>query len=230
MAITAILFDLFGTVVGYGDVARGTEESWRGIYDVIQRRGATCKYADFVRDWESNFLEPLLPDHSRSMTPFMAKLMRMLRRYGLPADPDTAREAMFNCLSAWDAYIYLPDDTVATLQALRLRFPTALVSNFDHPPYARGLLDRLGLTMQFDCIVISGEVWVDKPDPRIFRLALDALSCAPDEALFVGDSLSTDMAGSRAVGCRPVLIDMDGRHPGYPGERITRLSELLALM
>lgn len=230
MMTRAILFDLFGTVVGYGDVQRGTEESWRGIYGVIRRRGATCSYTDFVRDWEINFLEPLSLDQDRTMTPFMAKLIRMLRRYDLPADPDTAREAMLNCLSAWDAHIYLPDDTIETLQMLRRRFPVALVSNFDHPPYARGLLDRLGLTALFDYIVISGEVWIDKPDPRIFALALDALNCAPDEAMFVGDSLSTDMAGSRAVGCRPVLIDMDRRHPDYSGERITRLSELLMLL
>ena len=119
---------------------------------------------------------------------------------------------------------------VPTLCALRERHAVALVSNFDHPPYVRCLLARLGLARHFDAILISGELRIDKPDPRIFRRALDAVGCAPEEALFVGDSLDADIAGAEAVGCRAVLIDMQGRHPDYDGERITSLAELLPLV
>ena len=106
----------------------------------------------------------------------------------------------------------------------------ALVSNFDHPPYVRSLLERLDLARHFDAVVISSELRIDKPDPRIFHHALKAVGCAPSEALVVGDSLEADIAGAQAAGCRAVLIDMRGRHPDYPGERITSLRELLPLV
>lgn len=102
----------------------------------------------------------------------------------------------------------------------------ALVTNFDHPPYVYDLLCARGLEGQFDAVVISGEVGVDKPDPLIFYLAMEALHCSPKEALFVGDSLGADIAGAQAAGFRAILIDRRGAHRDFPGPRIERLDEL----
>jgi FMN phosphatase YigB (HAD superfamily) len=48
--------------------------------------------------------------------------------------------------------------------------------------------------------------------------------------MFVGDDLGWDVEGSAAVGMRPMLIDRDGRHPGYKGERVAQLREILAVL
>jgi FMN phosphatase YigB (HAD superfamily) len=48
--------------------------------------------------------------------------------------------------------------------------------------------------------------------------------------MFVGDDLRWDIEGSTAVGMRPVLIDRDGRHPEYKGERVADLREVLAAL
>lgn len=228
--IKAILLDLFGTVVAYGDTEAGTREAWEGILAALQCLGADPPYESFAADWQAQFVTPLRPEEDTEATPFLSKVLRLFHSYGLPEDRHAALQGVNDCIDAWDRHLVLPDDVVPTLRALRKRHTLALVSNFDHPPYVRRLLARLDLACHFDAILISGDLRIDKPDPRIFSRALDAVGCAPEEALFVGDSLDADIAGAEAVGCRAVLIDMRGRHPDHDGERITSLGELLPLV
>src|SRR5205814_10055227 len=62
------------------------------------------------------------------------------------------------------------------------------------------------LRERLDATVFSYEVGIRKPDPRIFRRALDAVGAAPAEALFVGDGGSDELRGARAVGMASVLV------------------------
>ncbi|MEL6345076.1 MAG: HAD-IA family hydrolase, partial [Myxococcota bacterium] len=49
--------------------------------------------------------------------------------------------------------------------------------------------------------VISGELEIEKPDPRIFRFACDQLGVAPEQAIHMGDSVRSDVEGARRAGC-----------------------------
>ena len=51
-------------------------------------------------------------------------------------------------------------------------------------------------------MIDSALVGVEKPDPAIFRAALEALGVAPEEALYVGDLYEVDVVGARAAGHR----------------------------
>jgi putative hydrolase of the HAD superfamily len=226
----AILLDLFGTVVAYGDVVQGTRVAWEGIHTVLQELGSSLAYDAFVPLWEEAFNTPLTPADDCHETVFVGKMARFMRDCGLPSEPDATRRAVDNCLAGWDAFLDLPADVIPTLCALRRDYRLALVSNFDHPPYARELLDRLGLTLCLDAIVISGELRIDKPDPRIVHHALTAVECSAERAVFVGDTLNSDIAGALAAGCLPVLIDRRGRHPDYAGHRIERMGQLPELL
>ena len=73
----------------------------------------------------------------------------------------------------------------------------AVVSNWDCSLEQR--LEQTGLLGYFDCVVSSALVGVTKPDPRIFRYALEQLSIAPARALHIGDS-EDDKAGAAAAG------------------------------
>jgi len=228
--IEAVLLDLFGTVVAYGNTEASTGDAWGAIHAALRSLGSEPPYEAFAADWQRQFVTPLRPEEDIGDTPFLSKVLRLFRSYGLPEDREVARHAVLDCLAGWDRHLVLPADAQPTLRALHERHAVALVSNFDHPPYVRSLLERFDLARHFDAVVISGEVRIDKPDPRIFRRALDAVGCAPAEAFAVGDSLDADIAGAEAVGCRAVLIDMLGRHADYPGERVTSLSELVELV
>ena len=80
-----------------------------------------------------------------------------------------------------------------------------LISNYDHPPHIYALLRQLGLEKFFRAIIISGEVGIKKPEPRIFRLALEKTGLQPNEAVYVGDT-KEDMMGSVAAQLTPIFI------------------------
>jgi putative hydrolase of the HAD superfamily len=70
-------------------------------------------------------------------------------------------------------------------------------------------------------VIDSDAVGVAKPDPAIFRLALDATGVAPDRALHIGDTVGADVNGALAAGVRPVHLDpygfcTDTSHPHAP--------------
>jgi putative hydrolase of the HAD superfamily len=67
-------------------------------------------------------------------------------------------------------------------------------------------LEAAGLRQYFDVVVDSALVGIEKPDPRIFQAALQALGVSPDETLYVGDLYEVDVIGARAAGIEAVLI------------------------
>ena len=95
-----------------------------------------------------------------------------------------------------------------TREALRrLReagFRLGVVSNSDGR--VEEALVAAGLRDQFEVVVDSALAGVEKPDPRIFYAALDALGVAPAEALYVGDLYEVDVVGARAAGMEAVLL------------------------
>jgi putative hydrolase of the HAD superfamily len=92
----------------------------------------------------------------------------------------------------------------------------------------RRLFDRLGFTPFFEVILDSRVEGVEKPDPRIFRLALERLGAGPASALHVGDFYSVDVVGARAAGIRPVLVDEAGLYPDADCPRVHSLAALAA--
>ncbi len=113
----------------------------------------------------------------------------------------------------------VPEGLGVALDAIRARgVKTAIVSN------SEGMLDRLfrdlGIRGHLDILVDSGLVGVEKPDPRIFEIALAEARVPKERALMIGDIFATDIAGARAAGIRHALIDpfghYEGRHPDVP--------------
>jgi putative hydrolase of the HAD superfamily len=94
-------------------------------------------------------------------------------------------------------------ESLARLRSAGLRL--GVVSNSDGR--VAQALDAAGLRHYFDVVIDSALVGLEKPDPRIFRAALEALAVAPEEALFVGDLYEIDVLGAQAAGIRAILFD-----------------------
>jgi putative hydrolase of the HAD superfamily len=88
---------------------------------------------------------------------------------------------------------------------------TAVISNSNGS--VRAILEGLGLGAGLDFVLDSAEVGVEKPDPRIFQLALERARVQPAEAAYVGDLYSVDVLGARAAGLAAILLD-PGAHWG----------------
>lgn len=97
------------------------------------------------------------------------------------------------------------------LEALRRDHRLGVVSNF----YGNleSVLRSEGLRELFDVVADSGAVGFEKPDPRLFRHALDALGAAPSRCLMVGDSVPRDMRGAESLGLAHALIAPPGAAP-----------------
>lgn len=89
------------------------------------------------------------------------------------------------------------------------------------------LLERVGLSGFFDVIVDSFVEGVEKPDPRLFAIALERAGAQPSEALHVGDIYHVDVAGARAAGMTPLLLDPCNLYGDADCPRVASLSELV---
>jgi putative hydrolase of the HAD superfamily len=87
-----------------------------------------------------------------------------------------------------------------------------------------------GVGIEVDCVIDSGAVGVMKPDPRIFRLALEAMGVDAGDAWYVGDMPGIDVVGARRAGLRPFLVDPLGLHREAHYERVASLTELAQLV
>ena len=83
-----------------------------------------------------------------------------------------------------------------------------VISNWDCT--ARDVLSAAGLIDYFDHLIISCEVGVNKPDPQIFKLALQTADVKAQECIYVGDNYYDDVLGSRKVGMVAVIINRFG--------------------
>jgi putative hydrolase of the HAD superfamily len=108
---------------------------------------------------------------------------------------------------ALTAELFLPPANAAALQELRDDgYKLGLVSNITLlGSTVRDDLHRLGLLDLFDAVILSSEIGVRKPHPRIYAAALEALGVGAERTVFVGDRLREDIGGPRAAGMRAIL-------------------------
>ena len=121
---------------------------------------------------------------------------------------------------------FVPDDVRPALSALRARgLRLTVVSNANGTLCAH--MERLGLAASFDCVLDSCDLGVEKPDPRLFEIALERSNADRDTTIHVGDLYHVDVLGARAAGLRGVLLDAAGLYPEADCARVRSLDELV---
>jgi putative hydrolase of the HAD superfamily len=119
------------------------------------------------------------------------------------------------------------DDVLPTLTVLGKRFKLGVISNGNSHP------ERCGLKNIFQFVVLSQDHGVEKPDERIFKIALEEAGCTRLELLHVGDSLENDVGGAIDSGMRGVWLNRDRLlndtdiRPDREISSITKLLEIL---
>lgn len=131
----------------------------------------------------------------------------------------------------WEAHrrfglwtVAVPGAVEAVKRIRRMGFRVGVVSNaegrVEQDLHAAGFRDLL------QTVVDSHVVGVEKPDPAIFRIALDRLESAPERAIFLGDVPAVDVAGARAAGIAPLLLDRHDLYPHADAPRLRSIDEL----
>jgi putative hydrolase of the HAD superfamily len=229
----AVFFDFGGTLFSYGAV--------RGHFDAllgeIARRYGIESDRDALRNAYRTAVEGVFQEYRSQRFYLHRDLFRDAHRRFLaglgvasePRDDDLLYDGQtFVGLSR----VVPRADARETLQGLRERgLHLSVVSNIDEDQF-RPLWERVGLASLFDATTTSEEARSCKPDRAIFCRALEkAGHPAPEEVVFVGDSVMHDVAGAAALGMTTVLISpAEPREEPAPDHVITRLRELLELV
>jgi putative hydrolase of the HAD superfamily len=217
--IRAVLLDALGTLVEL-------ERPWPHLVDELAARGVVVgedqaraamlaemayyrAHHDEAVDWEA------LKDLRRRC----AAVVQDASQTALALDD--VLDALLGAIR-FRAYPEVPA-TLASLRAGGARL--AVVSNWDVSLH--DVLERTGLRPLVDAVVISAELGVAKPDPAIFRAALQRLDAPAHGALHVGDSLEHDVAGARAAGIEAVLVARNGAVAPDGVRAIATLTELV---
>jgi putative hydrolase of the HAD superfamily len=113
--------------------------------------------------------------------------------------------------------------------------PVGIVSNSDGTIEKR--LEQMGILqvgpgdgVEVRCVVDSGAVGVEKPDPHIFDFALDALEIEPESVWYVGDTPAFDIVGARRAGLLPILMDPFGVNDDYDVMCVRSLADVARMV
>jgi HAD superfamily hydrolase (TIGR01662 family) len=162
-------------------------------------------------------------------------ISKVLTKSGLEAHTiDLPTNAMIEFfrpeIEAWQVY----PDTVETLTALEKRgYTMGVISNAKSDYAVHAILHRRNLDGFFKTIVSSAAMRLRKPRPEIFTQALNSVGVTPSEAIFVGDSMEADVAGSRNMGMRSIHLlrkPIEGNHLTKPDASVTSLAEAVTII
>lgn len=153
----------------------------------------------------------------------------ILEQAGIERSPQTAAaltemHAYHQANNLWEL---VPGDVRPALTALRERGLTlVVVSNANGT--LRAHMERLDLLPLVDHVLDSCEEGVEKPDPRLFEIALARAGASSSTTVHIGDFYQVDVIGARAAGIRPVLLDQAGLRPDADCARVGSLAEFAA--
>lgn len=203
-AVEAVLFDYGGTLDADG---RTWLERFRPLYAAEGVDSASKSFERAFYDSEDG-----LPERFQIKGLTLEKTLVLLTRCVLEA---AAPDRMASAEAIAERFLRDSRRTFRRnrpmLERLARRYRLGVVSNF----YGnlRGVLEAEGLLELFGAVADSGVIGALKPDPALFRHALDALGCRPSAAIMVGDSLERDMRGAEALGMSHAFLAPTTKSP-----------------
>lgn len=221
--------EIEGVLVDAGGVL--VDPNWATASEVLARHGVEVQperlaAADPVTKRELDDAEVI-----RGTTDLARRerwLARMLRHAGADFDPEAveaatdALEQMHRERGIWEVVPAGAAEALDRLRAAGLRL--SLASNAE--PLLRQKLGELALADRFDHLAISGEMGIEKPDPRFFLRALEAIGVQPERAVHIGDLYEVDVVGARSAGLEAILVDVAGLSSDRDVRRVSSLAEV----
>jgi HAD superfamily hydrolase (TIGR01549 family) len=206
--------------------------SWKRVSEALSRHGAAVSAATLAvaeqratHALDTRDVVGKTDDRARGWLYFNL----VLEHAGLEqsAATDAALAELREYHKADNLWEHVEPDVVPALAALQARgLRLVVVSNANGR--LRHLFDRLDLTRWFDHLLDSHEWGVEKPDPRLFQLALEQARAEAPRTIHVGDLYHVDVVGARRAGLRDaVLFDMADLYGTVDCPRVRSLAALV---
>jgi putative hydrolase of the HAD superfamily len=196
--LQAVLFDWGDTLMRWAPEPEHLSDGHRAGLAALGLEPIPELTARFRDEYLPAYFEPGLVEEVE----YPAQVRRLLGEFGITVDDEQLLRFLEAEHAAWAPARQLAATTHALLESLRERgLRLGLVSNaIDPPDLLHRDLAEFGVAQRLDVAVFSSEVGRRKPDPAIFDYALERLEVSARDALMVGDTLETDIAGAAALG------------------------------
>lgn len=222
-----VLFDADDTIL---DFYRA--ETW-ALEATLDEFGGTLPVADYIdrfRAINATVWAKYERGEATSQEIRLERFVLLLAELGMNADPELVSARYVEHLGESAFTVEGARPLVSALAGL---VPIGLVTN-GIGAVQRSRLAKSGLGDYFQALVISEEVGVQKPDPRIFAIARAAVGATPtDRIIMIGDGLGSDIAGANAAGIDSCWVNLRGRPANpeiVPTYTVTSLGEVYPLL
>jgi putative hydrolase of the HAD superfamily len=206
--IRGVLFDLDDTLFDHQGCARDALTAVHRAHDVLRATPFAVlerAHAGFLEELHGEVMLGRLPLEDARVERFR----RLLLAAGAEATPELSNTLASMYRDTYRASRRAIAGAAPLMSALKRHARIGIVSN--------NLLDEqqeklhiCGLDRFVDALIVSEEAQVSKPDPAIFRVALDRLRVEPSESVMIGDSWAADVEGARAAGIRAIWFNPRG--------------------
>ncbi|MDR1809710.1 MAG: YjjG family noncanonical pyrimidine nucleotidase [Prevotella sp.] len=230
MKYNAILFDLDHTLL---DTERNNRDALEEIYAVY---GFDRHYESF-EDFYAVYSEYNLAIWTAYENKHVTKNDMMYLRFYTPFNHlngytrAKALEINYDYLDRVAGKGILIDGATALLDTLKPHYPMHIISNgFNEVQYKK--IDSAGLSPYFDKIILSDHIGVNKPDPALFRHALNEIGMTATEVVMIGDNWNSDILGAKNSGIDQIWYNPNLNKPAgfVPTYTVARLSEIPAIL
>jgi len=226
--INAVLFDLDGTLYENNEELEDwARERAQELLQPIQAEELIRNLPQILAHLESRTSAGSRAESSADRSLFLRGL--------IPGLTAPAIEFITEMYESWLQHVQLTPDASELLDALdSAAVPYGVVTNA--PRSQRIKTFSLGLDARSDCIFISGEFGVNKPDPSIFQAAATCLGVPCGQILFVGDSPENDITGAHSAGMQAAWLrhgrlwpeEHAGQEPDYVIERLMEVTAVVS--
>ena len=210
MSVKLITFDAAGTLVRVNwSPALLARECIVRLNLPLDPDSASERFSQMLRQRWASYMEINLLRSMEAGDEFWRQLCRewLTDQAQPPELIDALGETVWDTLyGPTQTFFSLYEDVLPILDHLKqTEVRLAIISNWDYS--LPRILKMLGVYDRFEYVIASLEEGFEKPDPRIFHLALDRFNVHPSEAIHVGDDPTDDHSGAQGVGMRSLLID-----------------------
>jgi HAD superfamily hydrolase (TIGR01509 family) len=209
--IKGVFFDLYDTLIVTGEK---TASRWVSeFYACLRGYGLSIPEEEFVTRCHGFFSKNEPERRDDGLTVYERRIKALCGGLGVEIDIEGIRRTAITTIETTNRNCCLDPECHAVLGTLYREKTLALITNYDHYPYIKILLRNFKLERYFSAVIVSEEAGIKKPDPGIFKLALEKTGLKPEEVIFVGDSVADDIAGAISAGITPVLIKRNIQEP-----------------
>jgi putative hydrolase of the HAD superfamily len=236
MRIKAVLFDMFDTLMLIEHEHAFYNPSLRRAHEFLVQNGVDVRFAVF-RDAYIKARDALYVEADARMEEphFNLRVANALQSLGY--DFDVSSEMVSGATLAFCEefmnYVRIDENAKEALEKLHGKYRLGIVSNFAIPECVSKLLEKHGLDVFFDVVVVSGAINKRKPSPEIFQKALEKLGVDASEAVFVGDTVDADIQGAKSAGMKTIYIERRAQKEAEqfcPDQTIKNLNQLTAAL